>query len=176
MEKGEERVYTIPLRKAWLKQTRIQRVPRSVNVLREFIQQHTKAESVKVSPLVNEFLWLSGIKTPPAKIKVKVSVEDGVAFARMPDEKVEQKEKSKPKAESGGLMDKVKQSLGESKSPTQTVKTVAAEKTDAPKTPPEENKEAKKENPQKLTPEEEAQQLLKEAEAKIKEEDQKKST
>ena len=46
MEKGEERVYTIPLRKAWLKQTRIQRVPRSVNVLREFILQHTKAPSL----------------------------------------------------------------------------------------------------------------------------------
>ncbi|MEM5798239.1 MAG: hypothetical protein QXG26_02480 [Candidatus Aenigmatarchaeota archaeon] len=39
-----------------------------------------------ISQLVNERLWASGIKKPPARIKVKVSAEAGKAKVMLPDE------------------------------------------------------------------------------------------
>ncbi len=69
-----ERVYTLPLRKAfnapkqWRQNT-------ATRLLRDFIIKHTKTEAkgVKISPLVNEFVRAKGKASVPKTIKVKIA-------------------------------------------------------------------------------------------------------
>ncbi len=91
---NEEKVYTIPLRKKWVKAGRIDRANVSVDTIRAFLKRHTKSEDVKLSPLLNESLWARGAKKPPAFSKVKVvKDEKGIVNAMMPEERLEITEK-----------------------------------------------------------------------------------
>jgi len=66
----EERIYTIPLRRAWLV-SRYKRVPKAVKLVRNFVLRHMKAESIVISNDLNEELWSRGIQKPPRRIRVK---------------------------------------------------------------------------------------------------------
>jgi len=66
----EERIYTIPLRRAWIS-PRKKRVPRAVRLVRAFIQRHMKPEALVMSNEVNEKLWSRGIQKPPRRIRVR---------------------------------------------------------------------------------------------------------
>ena len=68
----EERIYTIPLRRAWIS-PRKKRAPRAVRIVKSFIQRHMKPEAIVVSNEVNEKLWNRGIEKPPRKIRVRAS-------------------------------------------------------------------------------------------------------
>ncbi len=79
MEEGivEERIYTIPLSKAWVS-PRKKRAPRAVRILKGFITRHMKPESITISGEVNERIWRRGIQKPPRKIRVRAAKdEDG---------------------------------------------------------------------------------------------------
>lgn len=76
----EERVYTVPLSRAWIMPIS-KRAPRAVRILRAFIKRHMKAEddSIIISEEVNEKIWSRGIEKPPRKIRVRVVKDkDGV--------------------------------------------------------------------------------------------------
>jgi large subunit ribosomal protein L31e len=85
----EERIYTIPLRRAWIA-PRKKRAPRAVRIVKSFVQRHMKVEpEVKgeeeeegrlvVSNEVNERLWSRGIEKPPRNIRVRaVKDKEGV--------------------------------------------------------------------------------------------------
>jgi large subunit ribosomal protein L31e len=86
----EERIYTIPLRRAWIA-PRKKRAPRAVRIVRGFIQRHMKIETVPkgeeeeeegrlvISNEVNEKLWSHGIEKPPRNIRVRaVKDKEGV--------------------------------------------------------------------------------------------------
>ena len=90
-----EKIVTIPLRKGLQKAARDNRTKRAVYEIRQYVFRHTKADDVKVSKLVNELLWKRGIQKPPAKIKVKLVVSEGVAKVMLPDEIEEKKEEKK---------------------------------------------------------------------------------
>ncbi|HEX59301.1 MAG TPA: 50S ribosomal protein L31e [Methanomicrobia archaeon] len=79
MEDGEERIYTIPLRREFLKAPRWRRSEKAVKAVKEFLKKHTKAEDVLIDSSVNEKIWERGAQKPPHKIRVKVKLEDGVA-------------------------------------------------------------------------------------------------
>lgn len=66
----EERIYTIPLRKAWIS-PRKKRTPRAVRLVKAFIQRHMKPEALVMSNEVNERLWSRSIQKPPRKIRVR---------------------------------------------------------------------------------------------------------
>jgi large subunit ribosomal protein L31e len=75
----EERIYTIPLRQAWIS-PRKRRVPRAVRLVKSFIQRHMKLEEslddeeqerLVISNEVNEKLWSRGIEKPPRNIRVR---------------------------------------------------------------------------------------------------------
>jgi len=78
----EERIYTIPLRRAWIS-PRKKRVPRAVRMIRSFIQRHMKVEigtksgeeeeegRLVISNELNEKLWTRGIEKPPRNIRVR---------------------------------------------------------------------------------------------------------
>jgi len=86
----EERIYTIPLRRAWIA-PRKRRAPRAVRIVRSFIQRHMKIETevkgeedeeeerLVISNEVNEKLWSRGIEKPPRNIRVRaVKDKEGV--------------------------------------------------------------------------------------------------
>lgn len=79
----EERIYTIPLRRAWTA-PRNRRTPRAIRLIRSFIQRHMKVGlkteggeaweeggSLIISNEVNELVWRRGIEKPPRKIRVR---------------------------------------------------------------------------------------------------------
>jgi large subunit ribosomal protein L31e len=70
-----ERIYTVPLKEAWNAQ-RYRRSERAMMVLKAFAVRHMKATTVTVDTSVNEAIWARGIKSPPHKIRVKMTKDD----------------------------------------------------------------------------------------------------
>ncbi len=106
-----EMFYNIPLRSEWLKEPRGKRCKSAVNAIKRFLVKHAHASDVKLSPMVNEFIWARGIEKPPGRIRVKVKRDGDVLMVKLPEEKevVEEKEEKK------GLKDKLKEKAEESK-------------------------------------------------------------
>jgi len=70
-----ERIYTIPLGRAWVV-PRYRRAEKAVTVLRKFVARHMKPDEVFIDPSVNEEIWKRGIQNPPRKIRVKLSKDN----------------------------------------------------------------------------------------------------
>jgi len=80
----EERVYTVPLGKAWIMPPR-KRSPRAMRMVRAFVTKHMKLEAEKgeeeeeeprklvISNEVNEKVWARGVEKPPRKIRVRAA-------------------------------------------------------------------------------------------------------
>jgi len=66
----EERIYTIPLGRAWVS-PRKKRAPRAMRLVKSFVQRHMKPETLVVSNKVNEIIWSRGIEKPPRRIRVR---------------------------------------------------------------------------------------------------------
>ncbi|MBI2138181.1 60S ribosomal protein L31 [Candidatus Woesearchaeota archaeon] len=90
-----ERIYIVPMRKAFLSAPNWKRTPRAVRALRAFILRHMKATKVIIGKHLNQKMWGRGIKHPPHKVKIECKKdEEGVVFAELfgaPKEKVEEK-------------------------------------------------------------------------------------
>ena len=81
-ETVDERVYTIPLGKAWIVPRR-KRAAKAVRLLRRFVERHMKvgAEPTEeeepgrlvISNEVNERIWSRGIEKPPRRIRVRAA-------------------------------------------------------------------------------------------------------
>ncbi len=125
-----ERVYTIPLRREYLKAPRHKRAQRAMSALRAFLQRHMKSETILLDQLVNEYVWQHGMKNPPHHIRVKaVKNDDGTVHVTLEEETL----KGKP----------VKKAMKkeEKKSAKKT-----REKKETEKEPKEEKKKEKKES------------------------------
>ena len=80
----EERIYTIPLGKAWVRPPK-KRAPRAMHMIRAFITKHMKLTmrveeeeekelpKLAISKEVNEKVWGRGIEKPPRKIRVRAA-------------------------------------------------------------------------------------------------------
>ncbi len=66
-----ERIYTIPLRRKFIKVPRYKRTPKAIRVIKEFLKRHMKSDKIVLDKKINEKVWERGIKHPPGKIKVK---------------------------------------------------------------------------------------------------------
>jgi len=74
----DERVYTIPLRRAWIAPIK-KRAPRAMKIIRNFVKKNMKTTMVVIDSEVNEKVWSRGIEKPPRKIRVTTTKdEDGV--------------------------------------------------------------------------------------------------
>jgi large subunit ribosomal protein L31e len=71
----EERIYTVPLGRAWVA-PRYRRAEKAVTVLRSFVKRHMKPTSIIISPSVNETIWQKGIQKPPRRIRVRLSKDE----------------------------------------------------------------------------------------------------
>ena len=90
-----EKIYTIPLRKAYIKSPRIEKTKKSVKAVKTYVIKHTKIPNVKISEKLNSTLWSSGAKKPLHTIRVKVTITDDVASVRLPEEITFEEEKKK---------------------------------------------------------------------------------
>lgn len=80
----EERIYTIPLGKAWIMPPR-KRTPRAMRMVRAFVVKHMKLEAKKeeeeeeeprklvITNEVNEKVWEKGVEKPPRKIRIRAA-------------------------------------------------------------------------------------------------------
>ena len=97
---ADEKIYTIPLRKYFLRAPKYKRTERAINAIREFLMRHTKAEQVKIGKYLNLEMWKHGRKNPPSKIKIKVLKQDNIAKVElidMPFEEIKKVEEEKIK-------------------------------------------------------------------------------
>lgn len=79
----EERVYTIPLKKAWIAPIQ-KRVPRGVRLVRAFVQKHMKVDDPRITPEVNEYLWKRGIEGLPRRVRVRITRDvDGIVTVHL---------------------------------------------------------------------------------------------
>ena len=100
-----ERIYTIPLRKEWIKVARAKRANKAMATIKNFINRHVKAEKVKIDPDVSKFVFSHNIKKPPGRIKVMVSGDKKEVKVKLfeeesraePAEKEEKKETNEEK-------------------------------------------------------------------------------
>ncbi len=92
-----ERIYTIPLRREYLKVPRWKRAKKAMKAIREFTVRHMKveADNVKISNAVNEVIWEGGGKRVPPKITVKMIKEEEIVHVLLPDEELKKKEEKK---------------------------------------------------------------------------------
>ena len=69
----DERIYTVPLRKAYWTGSRLRRSNRAVRILREFVERHMKPEELLIQPEVNERIWTRGIQKPPRRVRIRAT-------------------------------------------------------------------------------------------------------
>ncbi len=72
---AEERIYTIPLRREFLKAPSYKRSKKAISAIRIFLSKHMKVEEVKIGKYLNLEIFKHGRKNPPSKIKVKAIKE-----------------------------------------------------------------------------------------------------
>ncbi|NHI83443.1 MAG: 50S ribosomal protein L31e [Candidatus Thorarchaeota archaeon] len=69
----DERIYTVPLRKAYWTGSRLRRANRSVRIVRQFVERHMKPEEIVLQSEVNERIWSRGIQKPPRRIRIRAT-------------------------------------------------------------------------------------------------------
>lgn len=75
LQKEDERIYTIPLRDAF-QVPKTRRSKKAINLIRRFLERHTKTANIKIDSSLNEKIWERGIEKPPRRIKVKAVKKD----------------------------------------------------------------------------------------------------
>ena len=75
MSQELERVYTINLGKVLLSQSQ-HRAVRAINMIREFARHHMKVEDIKIEEELAHQIWARGVRSPPRKIRVRMSKTD----------------------------------------------------------------------------------------------------
>ncbi len=91
----EEKLLTVPLKKSWIDRPKLKRHTAAANAIRAYFYRHMKAEDVKISSGINQFLHQSGSKWVPGKIQVKAIKDGPVVNVLLPDEKMKPKEVKK---------------------------------------------------------------------------------
>ena len=75
MSQELERVYTIPLGKVLLS-ANTHRAVRAINMIKEFARHHMKTYNVKIDEEISHIIWARGVRSPPRKIRVKMTKTD----------------------------------------------------------------------------------------------------
>jgi len=78
VEPGEKSVYVINLSRVYYGRS-TNRAKRAVDLIRRFVSRHAKVstDSVVILNDVNNFVWSRGIKRPPRRVKVLVTLVSG---------------------------------------------------------------------------------------------------
>ena len=167
MSQELERVYTINLGKVLLSPDN-QRAKRAINMVKEFARHHMKTEQIKIDEEVSHKIWQRGIRSPPRKIRVRMSkTDEGYVLVSIYEEEIEEvkpavekkvlSEKVKPKAEvkeietapeeEKEIKEEVKEEKPKSKEPKAKETKTKVTKTKEPKAKEVKTKESKPQEP-----------------------------
>ena len=149
MSQELERVYTIPLGKVLLSQSQ-HRAVRAINMIREFARKHMKTQEIKIDEEVAHLIWSKGVRSPPRKIRVKLTkTDDGYILVTNYQDDPESEEKDSKK--SPEIEQKVEPQTDDADAIEVTEETLKAEapKAEAPKAeaPKAEKPKAKESKP-----------------------------
>ena len=98
MSQELERVYTIPLGKVLLSQSQ-HRAVRAINMIREFARKHMKTQEIKIDEEVAHLIWSKGVRSPPRKIRVRMTkTDDGFILVSNYEGDAESEEKGSNKS------------------------------------------------------------------------------
>ena len=151
-----ERVYTIPLGKVLLSQSQ-HRAVRAINMIREFGRKHMKTQEIKIDEELAQLIWSRGVRSPPRKIRVKMTkTDDGYILVTNYEEGTESddtdskkspeiKQKVEPQTDDADAIEVTEETLKEAKSAPKEAKPKAEEP--APKEAKPKSKEVKAEKP-----------------------------
>eukprot|EP00934_Nitzschia_sp_Nitz4_P004851 Nitzschia sp. Nitz4//scaffold314_size20990//8812//9165//NITZ4_008630-RA/size20990-processed-gene-0.17-mRNA-1//-1//CDS//3329547467//4841//frame0 len=67
------RDYTIQLSKRTKNFQHKRRAPRAIKEIRKFAQKAMGTQDVRVDASLNKFVWATGIKNPPTRVRVRLS-------------------------------------------------------------------------------------------------------
>ena len=158
MSQEVERVYTIPLGKVLLSQSQ-HRAVRAINMIKEFARHHMKVEDIKIEEDLAHQVWSKGIRSPPRKIRVRMSkTDEGYVLVSPYEEGIESEvtpaketPKVEDKVEEPTKEEKVEAEVEEPETETKVESEVEEPKKESPAK--EESKtEEKVEEPSKETP------------------------
>ncbi len=155
MSQELERVYTINLGKVKLSQSQ-HRAVRAINMIREFARHHMKVEEIKIEEELAHQIWARGIRSPPRKIRVRMSkTDEGFILV---SQYHEEESKATPEKETKKVEDKVEEPSTDTPKVEDKVEEPAKEAPKKTKTAKEAPKKAKpaKEAPKKAKPAKEA--------------------
>ena len=143
---ADEKQYTIPLRKEWLKLQRYRRAGRAAKAIKEYIARHMKVpdrdtNKIKLDVYSNMQLWKNGRTNPPSKVKVRaikegdvvkvelLDIQQAIKFKKIRHEKLHKKEekKSTPKPAETKQPEKTQEEVKEEKEKEQSVAQAAQE-------------------------------------------------
>ncbi|MEM3399429.1 MAG: 50S ribosomal protein L31e [Candidatus Micrarchaeia archaeon] len=101
----KERVYTLTLSSAY-EQPRTKRARKAIEIIRVGVARHMKVkeDAVRIDGKIGEYVFSRGMKKPPRRVKVMVSVEEGYVNVRLADVKSEKKIKEE-KSRGGEVKD-----------------------------------------------------------------------
>jgi len=84
----EERIYTVPLRRAWNVPAK-KRAPKAMRMIKAFVQKHMKVgvepvdedeeeegDRVIIKNEVNQKIWSHGREKPPRKVRIRVAKDE----------------------------------------------------------------------------------------------------
>ena len=98
MSQELERVYTVPLGKVLLSQSQ-HRAVRAINMIREFARKHMKTQEIKIDEEVAHLIWSKGVRSPPRKIRVRMTkTDDGFILVSKYEGESESEEKDTKKS------------------------------------------------------------------------------
>ena len=165
------REYVIPLRNKTDRVPRYKRANKAVKTIKEFLVRHMKVRDgdlnkIKIDKYLNEEIWHRGIKKPPAKIKVKVTKDEGTGFVNVELAEMPVKLKFK-KAREDKREDKAKEILESKKKMMDRIKEQSQKKEEKPSEEQvKESEEKKEEAEEKKSSVVEATQKMEKAQAK----------
>ncbi|MFH0832294.1 MAG: 50S ribosomal protein L31e [Candidatus Aenigmatarchaeota archaeon] len=110
VKKSEEKIFTIPLRKAFRKAEK-KRVPYSIRLIQDYLKRHAKVEEVKLGKNLNDEIWKRGITHPPRRVRVTVIKDGTTAKAELFGHSYAEF-KAQPAKERKGMKEKLMERLG----------------------------------------------------------------
>ena len=131
MSQELERVYTIPLGKVLLSQSQ-HRAVRAINMIREFGRKHMKTQEIKIDEELAQLIWSRGVRSPPRKIRVKMTkTDDGYILVTNYEEGTESdetdskkspeiKQKVEPQTDDADAIEVTEETLKEATTPKET--------------------------------------------------------
>ncbi|HDP73352.1 MAG TPA: 50S ribosomal protein L31e [Candidatus Woesearchaeota archaeon] len=170
-EKNEkEKVFIIPIWKKVIKVPKYKRAKKAISIIKEFAARHMKTDEVKVGKHLNLKLWENGIKSPPHKVKVRVTKKDNIATVELFDAPADKKEeKKKAKKEAKETKEKEKQAQEKKEEKEAKAEAKASKTEPGNKKEPAQKPEKKEEKPKQETKAEKPKKEEKKAEPAKKE-------